>query len=125
METEQLHIGNKKIAEYKVGKTAGAIRYQFTKQKTVAIGEDLWIEASLFAREYDFFKFHSDWNSMIKVLKKLTPELEALKDKTGDHEKKEQIGMLLCSIETHYTLYDIDKVWERVVEAIDFLNLQK
>lgn len=75
--------------------------------------------------KHELLKYNWDWNSMIRVLKKLTPELETLLNNSlpKNSDKYLEIGSLLSSIETHLTLYDIETLWERVVEAIDFLNV--
>ena len=116
-------LGNKLIAEYLVGKTAEYLKSTINDSgATFASGENLMYESMLYAGYYEDFRFHKDYNSIIKVLVKLKPELELLNDKTGEFDKKEQIGLILMSLDMWLCEYDITKLWEYVLDGIKILK---
>jgi hypothetical protein len=115
--------GNKIIAEYLVGKTAEYLRSTINESGgTFASGENLMYESMLYAEYYEDFRFHKDYNSIIKVLRKLKPALESLNDKTGELDKKEEINLILMSLDLWLTMYDITKLWEYVLKGIAILK---
>jgi hypothetical protein len=116
--------GNKIIAEYLVGKTAEYLRSTINDSwgTTSASGENLMYESMLYAGYYEEFRFHKDYDVIIKVLRKLKPALESLNDKTGELDKKEEINLILMSLDLWLTMYDITKLWEYVLKGIAILK---
>ena len=70
------------------------------------------------------YRYSQNWNHTIDLLRKLTPELESLKDK-GSYDRKEEFGMVLCFIETWLTMYDHVKLYETIIEGIVLINKYK